>query len=233
MWMKAGIAPQVQQRVQLDGCLGGAKRRPLEQGQTQIDGAGVQRVDGVVQANVQRIACVKFARTASQHGGQVRPDTPVARFVGIGQRGALDRRTKAHRVQLARVGRQTRLDVAQTLAPGQLCEGHGPELLGTRQGTHARVAAVALHDAREARPGNELHDLGEQVLPTFTAAPRGCQSRETTYNLIARIQIGTKLNWPQTRANACSRACHGGFNRTAVSVHNEDGNAANCPDPLL
>src|ERR1700751_4709736 len=55
-----------------------------------------------------------------------------------------------------------------------------------------------------------------RVLPTFTAAPRGCQSRETTYYLVVRIQIGTKSNWTQTRANACSRACHGGFNRTAV-----------------
>src|ERR1700751_1835192 len=58
-----------------------------------------------------------------------------------------------------------------------------------------------------------------RVLPTFTAAPRGCQSRETTYYLVVRIQIGTKSNWTQTRANACSRACHGGFNRTAVMEH--------------
>jgi DNA-directed RNA polymerase specialized sigma24 family protein len=36
---------QVQQRVQLDGRLGRTKWRPLEQAQTQIDGAGVQRVD--------------------------------------------------------------------------------------------------------------------------------------------------------------------------------------------
>src|ERR1700747_163257 len=57
-----------------------------------------------------------------------------------------------------------------------------------------------------------------RVLPTFTAAPRGCQSRETTYYLVVRIQIGTKSNWTQTRANACSRACHGGFNRTAVAL---------------
>src|SRR5438445_13856246 len=42
-------AAQVQQRVQLDGRLGGSKRRPVEQGQAQIDGAGVQRVDRVVQ----------------------------------------------------------------------------------------------------------------------------------------------------------------------------------------
>jgi hypothetical protein len=38
----------------------------------------------------------KFARTTDQHGGQIGPDAPVAQFVGIGQRVAVDRQTKAH-----------------------------------------------------------------------------------------------------------------------------------------
>ena len=46
-------AAQVQQRVQLDGRLGRAKRRPGKQAQTQIDGAGVQRIDGVVQIDAE------------------------------------------------------------------------------------------------------------------------------------------------------------------------------------
>ena len=169
---------QVQQRVQLDGRLGGAKRRPVEQGQTQIDGAGVQRVDRVVQANVQRIARVKFAGSANQHRSQVRPDAPVAGLVGIGQRGAFDGRAKAHRIQLARIGRQTRLDIAQALAPGQLRERHRTQLLGARQRAHAGVAVVALHDAREARPRHEFHDLCEQRLSNIhrhssgTSTPR-------------------------------------------------------------
>ena len=39
---------KVQQRVQLDGGLGGAKRRPVEQAQAKVDGAGVQGLDCVV-----------------------------------------------------------------------------------------------------------------------------------------------------------------------------------------
>ena len=46
-------AAQVQQRVQLDGGLGRAKRRPREQGQAQIDGGGVERVDGFVQLDAE------------------------------------------------------------------------------------------------------------------------------------------------------------------------------------
>ena len=157
-------AAQVQQRVQFDGRLGRAKRRPVEQGQAQIDGGGVQGINRVVQIDTERVACVQLARAADQQGGQIEPDAPVARFVGVGQRGALDRYAKAHRVQLGGVGRQADLDVAQALAPSQLREGHCAELLGARQGAHARVASIPMHDASKARPRHELHDLGEQGL---------------------------------------------------------------------
>lgn len=42
-------ATQVQQRVHLDRGLGGSERRPVEQAQAQVDGGGVQAVNGVVQ----------------------------------------------------------------------------------------------------------------------------------------------------------------------------------------
>ena len=38
-------ATQIQQRVQLDGRLGGTKRRPIEQAQAQVDGARIQGID--------------------------------------------------------------------------------------------------------------------------------------------------------------------------------------------
>ncbi len=155
---------QVQQRVQLDGRLGGLKRRPVEQAQAQIDGGGVQGVDGVVQLQAQRFAGVELARSSHQHHRQGGPNTPIAGLVRIGQRRALHRRAKAHRVELVGVGRQAQFDVAQALAPGQLRIGHGAELFSARQLAHARVAAMALHDARKAAPGYELHELSEKRL---------------------------------------------------------------------
>jgi hypothetical protein len=92
-------------------------------------------------------------------------------LVGVGQRGALDDRTKDHRVQLARVCRQARFDIAQALAPRQLRERHRSELLGTRQRADARVARVAIHDAREARPRHEIHDLREKCLASLHVHP--------------------------------------------------------------
>ena len=50
-------AAQVQQRVQLDGRLGRAKRRPVEQAQAQVDGGGVQRIDGVVELDARAARC--------------------------------------------------------------------------------------------------------------------------------------------------------------------------------
>jgi hypothetical protein len=45
-----------------------------------------------------------------------------------------------------------------------LGERHYSELLGTRQRTHAGVAAVATDDAGEGSPWHELHELSEQGL---------------------------------------------------------------------
>ena len=43
--MKVGIdCPKIEQRVQLHGRLGGAKRRPREQRQAQIDGRGIEGI---------------------------------------------------------------------------------------------------------------------------------------------------------------------------------------------
>ena len=146
MGIKAGLAPpQVQQRVQLDGGLGGSKRRPLEPAQTQVDGAGVQRAHGVVQVDTKTVARAGLAITTDQHCREARPGQPIARLVNVGQRRAFDRRAKAHHT----------------------------ELLGTRKRACARVARVAVHGAREARPRHELHDLSEHGLASVHAYASG------------------------------------------------------------
>jgi hypothetical protein len=81
---------------------------------------------------------------------------------------------KSHGVQLARVGSQRHFDVAQALAPSQLSKSHDAKLLRASQAPHARVAAIAGHDARKACPWNELHDLREQGLADIhRKSPRG------------------------------------------------------------
>lgn len=124
------------------------------------------------------IARIEFARSANQRRSQLRSYAPVAGLVDIGQRGAFDERAKAHRIQLAHIGRQTRLDIEQALAPSQLRKCHRTPLLGVGGCVQVGVAGVAMHDAREDRPRHEFHDLCERRLSNIhrhswrTSAPR-------------------------------------------------------------
>ena len=162
---------QVQQCVELDGGLGFAKGSPVEQAQAQIDGGGVQGVDRVLEFEPQVLVQIKFASSPNQNCGQVGPNAPVSGLVGIGQGGSVNAVSKAHGVQLAGVGTQRYLDVAQALAPSQLGKGHDAKLLGARQTTHTRVATVAGNDSRKACPWHELHDLSKQGLADIHRKP--------------------------------------------------------------
>ena len=152
-------ATQVQQRVQLHRCLGRAKGGPVEQGEAQVDGGGIQRVDRVGQFQPQIVVSVESARTPNQQGRDIGPQAPIARLVGIGQGGTVNRVAQAHRIAFVGMGTQGDLDVAQTLAPGQLCKRHDAKLFGTIQAPHAGIAAIPIHNARKTRPRNKLHDL--------------------------------------------------------------------------
>ena len=164
----------VQQGVRLDGCLGFAKRRPVEQAQTQIDVGGIQCVDRVLEIESQVLVQIKLARAPDQNCSQVGPNAPVARLVGIDQGRAVNAVAKSHCLKLARVGSKRHFDVAQALAPSQLGKSHDAKLLGASQASHARVAAIAGHDARKACAWNELHNVREQGLADIhRKSPRG------------------------------------------------------------
>jgi hypothetical protein len=53
------IAPQIQERVQLDRRFGRAERRPWKDRETQIDRGGIERVDGVLEIEPERLVGVK------------------------------------------------------------------------------------------------------------------------------------------------------------------------------
>ena len=110
--------------------LGGAEVRPRKDRQAQSDGRRVQGVDGIGQVQPQFFVDVQRPRLGDEPLGQRRMDTPVAPFVGIGQRRAPDRLVEAHVIEFRCVDREAGLDVAQAFPVGQLGEGHGPVLLG-------------------------------------------------------------------------------------------------------
>ena len=165
--MKVGDgALQVEQCVQLDGCLGETKRRPVEQTQAQVDGGRIEGVDLArnVDFQPQRFVCVEAVGASNQDRSQGGPDAPVAALVGIGQCGAPYGIAQPDGVELGSVGAQRDLDIAQRLAPRQLRVGHDAKVLGTAQRADANVSRVACHDAREAGPRHILHHLRKQRL---------------------------------------------------------------------
>ena len=91
-------------------------------------------------------------------------NTPIPRFVGIGQRRAFDLVPEAHVVKLRGLCRQTNFDIAQALAVGQLCKGHYTELFGAGKRFGVAVAAMSIDKSGESRPRQKIHQLGEQRL---------------------------------------------------------------------
>ena len=159
------VASQVQQRVQLDGRLGRAKRRPGKHRQTQVDGAGVEGVNRRIEFQPERLRGVKGTSHANQVLGEVGIDLPRACGVRIGQRVARNRlTTKAHVVQPARLSPKVDFDVAQRLAVGQLGEGHGEELVQAREVLDLVFAFVFGHTATKRAQRQVEHELRKYEL---------------------------------------------------------------------
>jgi hypothetical protein len=98
---RVDVTAQVQERMQLDGCLGRAKRGPRKHRQAQVDSAGIQRVDRVLQIDAKPLSRIQRTIGSNERRSKLGIDTPVAHFVGIGQRGARNPALDAHAVQNA------------------------------------------------------------------------------------------------------------------------------------
>jgi len=90
----------------------------------------IQCVCRVLQLDTENVAGVEFARQNNQTLKKFDMNAPVSRLAGIGQCRALDLVPETHVVELGSLCRQADFDIAQTLAGGQFCKGHYPELLG-------------------------------------------------------------------------------------------------------
>ena len=169
-------ATQIQQGVQFDGSLGLAKRCPVEQAQTQIDGHGIQRIDRVLQVQPLDLGvAVELSSPTDQQCSHIRPDTPVARLVRIGQRRSAHAVSQAHCIKLVGIGAERHLDVPKALAPRQLRKRHYAKLFCARQTANAGVATVAIDNPAKARPWHELHDLRKKrFADVHERSPRGC-----------------------------------------------------------
>src|SRR5271157_2603765 len=91
--------------------------------EAEIDGGGIQRIDGLVEFKRQWIVGIEPPRDDDEVLGEVGVDAPVAHGVGVRQGVAGNRAAETQMVELEGLRAKTRFDVAQALAPGQLREG--------------------------------------------------------------------------------------------------------------
>lgn len=171
---KAGdIAAQIEQRVQLDGRLGGAKRCPGKYRQAQVYGRGIERVDGLGQLHPKRLVRIQAAREANQPLSEARVDAPVACGIGVGQRVARDATTDPQVIELGGLGSQARLNIAQTLSIRQLRKRHAQVLIETREALDLVLAAVVRHTAAKRAERKMAHQLRKDELALMhRATPR-------------------------------------------------------------
>ena len=155
------VALEGQQCVELDGGLVPAKRRPRKQGQTEVNGGGVQRIGGGLEFKTERFIGVKRGRLLDEDVGEVGKDAPVALFIGHRQRvaggGLADARVIEFRAESGEPG----FDVPQTFAPGQLGKRQHKELFVSGQFADAEVAVVTGDTLVELVFGKEVQELGE------------------------------------------------------------------------
>ena len=147
--------------MKFDGGFGTAEGGPRKQREAQVNGGGVQRVSGGLEFKTERFVGVERGGLLDEDVGEVGEDTPVAIFVGIGQRAAGGGLADAGVIEFRAEGRQAGFDVAQTFAPGQLGERPHEELFVGGQLADAKVAMVTGNTLVELVFGQEVEELGE------------------------------------------------------------------------
>jgi len=84
------VAAQIQERRELDSSFAALERGPGEERKTEIDGDGVERIDGVREIDAEAVLDVQAPGGGDQGLGEVGVNAPVAFLVGIGERGTRD-----------------------------------------------------------------------------------------------------------------------------------------------
>ena len=172
-------ATQVQQSVQFDSSLVRAKRCPRINRQAQVYRRGIEGVDGCIQVDRHRIFGIQRARHGDQVLGEVGVDLPRSSCIGVGQgvaRNSLAAQT--HVIQPLDLSTEIDLDVAQSLAVGQLSEGHGQELLHAGELLNFVIATVRSHAAAKSAQGQKRHKLRKNKLALVHCGPLRADARD-------------------------------------------------------
>ena len=147
--------------MQFDGGFVPAEFGPRKQREAQVNGGGIQRVSGGLEIGAERILGVKLRGLLDEDLSKVGEDTPVALFVGLGQRAAGGGLAETAMIEFGAEGSETGLDVAETFTPGELSERQHEEMFVSGECTDAEVALITGDTLVKVVFGKEIQKLGE------------------------------------------------------------------------
>ena len=153
------VAVKIQQRVQLNCCFGALKGSPGKQGQAQVDGGGIQRIDGLLEVDRERFVSVQGACLTDENLSEVGVNMPVAPLVGVRQSISGNRAAKAHVIKAWSDRTQTSLDIAQTFAVAELGERHTEKLVQTRERLDVEVPTITRYASAQFSVQEQVHQL--------------------------------------------------------------------------
>jgi len=104
--------------------------------------------------------------------------------------------------QLGLIGGKTNLDIAQGFSPYKLREGHHAKHIGTTQGAHPGIAAVAFDDATKGLPRHMLHHFRKKRLAGVHALPQVVQTCEHR-KCSNRTECHARLKIMKSRKTLC------------------------------
>ena len=154
-------APQIHQRMKLDGGLAFAEDGPRKKGKAEVDRGGVESVDGLLQFQAEIIVGIESAGLMNKNLGEVGVNPPIAGFISVGQGVSRDVAADAHVIESIPHRTQTGLDITETFPKSQLSEAHAEELIETRKASNLVVAAVAPDAFPKLIKKQEIHNLGK------------------------------------------------------------------------
>lgn len=152
-------AAQIQERMELDGGLGSPELCPRKDRQTEIDGGGIEGIDGLVQFDSKVVVDIESSSCVDKRVGEFCVDAPVSHFVGIGQGVSGNVASYPHVIQLVALGTKTSFDVPETLSVGELCESHAEILIETTEVPYLVVASITPNTPSKGMQGKVVHDL--------------------------------------------------------------------------
>ena len=212
------VAAEIEERMKFDGGLAAAKVGPGKERQAQVDGGGVERVDGVVQSDAERLVGIQRPGLGDEDVSEVVIDAPVVDAVGVGQRAPRNGTAEAGVIALASGRVQAGDDVAEALAERELGEGKCEELIAAGEAAGPVMPAVASDAVVEVVPRQVVHQLGKHEV----AGEHGEGSTVGTglfrqWILTARVEIVRTEITTKSVTGMGLPSIHKGVNRTVVT----------------